>query len=104
MPYQRPQALNVLRHPCPDAAAQTAARRVVHFFIHCVAVITLAVLWPVFAHAQNCKRLEPAGAGQDDAARINQCLITKGRAKLTAGTFLLYGPIVFPGGAWKPAM
>lgn len=48
------------------------------------------------AHAQNCKRLEPAGAGQDDAARINQCLATKGRAKLTAGTFLLSGPIVFP--------
>ena len=54
--------------------------------------------WPGLAAAQNCKRLEPAGAGQDDAARINQCLVTKGRVKLNAGTFLLYSPIVFPGG------
>ncbi|MFL6216427.1 MAG: hypothetical protein ACJ74J_21260 [Blastocatellia bacterium] len=69
-----------------------------HILIHFVAVIALALLWPIFAEAQNCKRLEPAGAGQDDATRINQCLVTKGRAKLTAGTFLLYGPIVFPGG------
>jgi hypothetical protein len=46
--------------------------------------------------AQNCKKLAPAGAGLDDAGRINQCLATKGRAKLKAGTFLLYGPVLFP--------
>src|SRR5436853_7810756 len=72
MPYKRPQAI--------------------------IAILLLALSLPVLARGQNCKRLAPAGAGQDDAARINQCLITKGRAKLTAGTFLLYGPIVFPGG------
>src|SRR5581483_677351 len=63
-----------------------------------IAFLLLALSLPALVCAQNCKRLEPAGAGQDDAARINQCLATKGRAKLTAGTFLLYDAIVFPGG------
>jgi len=76
-----------------------ARRRVRRFqVVHCLAIIILILLSPSLGRAQNCKRLEPAGAGQDDAARINQCLATKGRAKLTAGTFLLYSPIVFPGG------
>jgi hypothetical protein len=48
------------------------------------------------ASAQNCKGLTPAGNGQDDAAAINDCLQRKGLAKLAAGTFLLYSPIVFP--------
>lgn len=98
MQHQSPQACNACRHPFTDAAAPTAAHRLSAFVIHLIAVIALALLAPALAGAQNCKRLEPAGADQDDAARINQCLITKGRAKLTAGTFLLYGPIVFPGG------
>lgn len=80
MQYISPQAINT------------------HRVVHCVTVMLIAMLWPALVCAQNCKRLEPAGAGQDDAARINQCLATKGRAKLTAGTFLLAGPIVFPGG------
>lgn len=46
--------------------------------------------------AQNCKALRPAGAGLDDAATINECLRSKGIAKLKAGTFLLASPIVFP--------
>src|SRR6185295_8350827 len=50
----------------------------------------------VVARAQNCKKLEPAGPGLDDSARINECLATKGRAKLKAGTFLLFNHIVFP--------
>src|SRR2546423_7564381 len=72
MPYKRPQAI--------------------------IAILLLALSLLVLARGQNCKRLAPAGPGQDDAARINQCLTTKGRAKLTAGTFLLYDTIVFPGG------
>src|SRR5581483_1076649 len=63
-----------------------------------IAFLLLALSLPALVCAQNCKRLEPAGAGQDDAKVINQCLATKGRAKLTAGTFLLYDAIVFPGG------
>ncbi|HJQ23845.1 MAG TPA: hypothetical protein VKA60_07995 [Blastocatellia bacterium] len=63
-----------------------------------LAILLLALSLPALARGQNCKRLAPAGPGQDDAARINQCLATKGRAKLTAGTFLLYDAIVFPGG------
>jgi hypothetical protein len=48
------------------------------------------------ASGQSCKALVPAGDGQDDAAAINDCLQRKGVAKLKAGTFLLYSPIVFP--------
>jgi hypothetical protein len=48
------------------------------------------------AAAQSCKALVPAGNGQDDSAAINDCLQRKGVAKLKAGTFLLYSPIVFP--------
>jgi hypothetical protein len=48
------------------------------------------------AAAQNCKALFPAGNGQDDSAAINDCLQRKGLAKLKAGAFLLYSPIVFP--------
>lgn len=61
-----------------------------------IALLLLVLGLPAVARAQNCKRLAPAGAGQDDAKVINQCLATKGRAKLTAGTFLLYDAIVFP--------
>ncbi|HXG94062.1 MAG TPA: hypothetical protein VNN73_17090 [Blastocatellia bacterium] len=62
----------------------------------CAAIILFIALFSSFAYGQNCKRLEPAGEGRDDAARINECLATKGRAKLKAGTFLLYSPIFFP--------
>src|SRR5437588_12002733 len=96
MQYHRPQAIIAQRQSRAVPAARCRARgcRVVHW----VAVMLLALSLPALARGQNCKRLEPAGAGQDDAARINQCLATKGRARLTAGTFLLYSPVVFPGG------
>jgi hypothetical protein len=48
------------------------------------------------ALAQNCKALFPTGNGQDDSVVINECLQRKGVAKLKAGTFVLYSPIVFP--------
>lgn len=48
------------------------------------------------ALAQNCKKLTPAGPGLDAAAVINDCFQRKGFARLKAGTFLLYTPIVFP--------
>ncbi len=62
--------------------------------------LALALLFvavsPASAHAQKCNKLFPAGNGQDDSARINECLQNEGRAKLKKGTFLLYSPIVFP--------
>jgi hypothetical protein len=96
MQYHSPQPIIAHRgaNAVPAALRHATRQRVAH----CVAVILLVLVLPALVRAQNCKRLEPAGAGQDDAARINQCLATKGRAKLTAGTFLLYSPIVFPGG------
>src|SRR5436853_4012778 len=96
MQYDSPQSIIAHRDPNAVPAARRRARRCC--VAHVVAVILLALSLPALVRAQNCKRLEPAGPGQDDAARINQCLATKGRAKLTAGTFLLYSPIIFPGG------
>src|SRR3982750_3089783 len=96
MQYHSPQSIIAHR----DTNAFPAARRRVRLCraTHLLAVMLLTLSLPALLRAQNCKRLEPAGAGQDDAARINQCLATKGRAKLTAGTFLLHSPILFPGG------
>ncbi len=62
-----------------------------------IALVALIIAFiPTAVHAQKCKKLEPAGVGQDDSARINECLSSKGKAKLKEGTFLLYGPIIFP--------
>jgi hypothetical protein len=95
MQYASPQPIIAPRdrQTVPAKRRRARRRRIVDF----LALTIVVLLVPSFGRAQNCKRLEPAGAGQDDAARINQCLATKGRAKLTAGTFLLYRPIVFPG-------
>lgn len=59
-------------------------------------VALLMLCQAVQASGQSCKALLPAGNGQDDSAAINDCLQRKGVAKLKAGTFLLYSPIVFP--------
>jgi hypothetical protein len=96
MQHASPQPITAHRDTQAIPAMRRRARlcRAAYF----LTVMTFLLLSPSLGRAQNCKRLEPAGAGQDDAARINQCLATKGRAKLTAGTFLLYQPVVFPGG------
>jgi hypothetical protein len=94
MQYNRPLAITTHRETNVVPATRVRARRVGRY----AAIILLALSLPTLGRGQNCKRLEPAGPGQDDAPRINQCLATKGRAKLTAGTFLLYTPIAFPGG------
>jgi hypothetical protein len=64
--------------------------------LRCAFVGLLMISWLTTASAQNCKALFPAGEGQDDSPAINDCLQRKGVAKLKAGTFLLYSPIVFP--------
>src|SRR6476660_2145602 len=96
MQYASPQPINAQGDAQPVPATRRRARR--RRDVHLLAIMIFVLLSPSLGRGQNCKRLEPAGAGQDDAARINQCLATKGRAKLTAGTFLLSRPIVFPGG------
>lgn len=65
----------------------------------CAFVLLLMISPLTSASAQSCKGLSPAGNGQDDSAAINDCLQRKGVAKLTAGTFLLHAPIVFPRGS-----
>ncbi|HXG67918.1 MAG TPA: right-handed parallel beta-helix repeat-containing protein [Blastocatellia bacterium] len=62
----------------------------------CALVALLAAISPELAAAQGCNKIQPAGAGLNDAPKINECLLTKGKAKLKAGTFLLYTPIIFP--------
>src|SRR5436305_9721340 len=65
--------------------------------IFCILLSAFFMLFSaVSSSAQNCKKISPAGDGQDDSARINDCLQRKGFAKLKGGTFLLYAPIVFP--------
>ncbi len=64
--------------------------------IHSLAVALVSLALTANASAQRCKALKPAGAGLDDAATINDCLRDQGIAKLKAGTFLLFSPIVFP--------
>lgn len=59
-------------------------------------VALLIALSPKLADAQGCNKIKPAGPGLDDAARINECLAKKGKAKLQPGTFLLHNPVVFP--------
>src|SRR5688500_7396633 len=66
------------------------------FFYRAVLCAALVLAASVGTVAQNCKKLTPAGAGLDDAAVINDCLRTRGFARLKGGTFLLYTPVVFP--------
>jgi hypothetical protein len=65
-------------------------------FAQLIFVALLMVCLNATASAQNCKALFPAGNGQDDSVAINDCLQRKGAAKLKAGTFLLYSPVIFP--------
>jgi hypothetical protein len=64
--------------------------------VQLVAVALLMICLKTTVSAQSCKALFPAGNGQDDSVIINDCLQRKGVAKLKAGTFLLYSPIIFP--------
>ncbi|MEW6125665.1 MAG: hypothetical protein AB1757_01265 [Acidobacteriota bacterium] len=67
-------------------------RRAIHLSI----AFLLIIFFTANLRAQNCKKLTPAGDGLDDAAIINNCLQTRGFARLKGGNFLLYSPIVFP--------
>jgi hypothetical protein len=52
--------------------------------------------------APDCNNITPRGANKSDTKAIRNCLCTQRKAILTAGQFLLNGPIVFPRRAKNP--
>jgi hypothetical protein len=66
------------------------------FAIILIVVATSAANVRAQTYGQNCNALAPRTDGGDDAVYIIDCLTISNHATLTAGTFSIYQPIVFP--------